>query len=57
MFDAMLSPTDRVPQREAAPQPREMPWQFIAMLIGLAVLSVVAAMLYPDAFADTFERF
>jgi hypothetical protein len=53
MFDNMLSHTER----EVAPQPSAMPWQFIAMLIGLAVLSVVAAMLYPDAFAAPFERF
>lgn len=57
MFDGMLSRTDRVPQRESAPQPSAMPWQLIAMLIGLAALSVVAAMLYPDAFAAPFERF
>jgi hypothetical protein len=57
MFDTMLSGTDSVPQREAAPQTREMPWQLFALLIGLAVLSVVAAMLYPDTFTDTFERF
>jgi hypothetical protein len=57
MFDGMLSRTDRVPRRESAPQPSAMPWQLIAMLIGLAALSVVAAMLYPDAFAAPFERF
>jgi hypothetical protein len=27
------------------------------MLIGFAALSVVAAVLYPDAFAAPFERF
>jgi hypothetical protein len=57
MFDGMLSRTDRVPQRKSTPQPSAMPWQFIAMLIGLAALSVAAAMLYPDAFAAPFERF
>jgi hypothetical protein len=56
MFDGMLSRTDGVPQRESAPQ-SAMPWQLIATLIGLAALSVVAAMLYPDAFAAPFERF
>jgi hypothetical protein len=34
-----------------------MPWRFIAMLIGMAALAVVASMLYPDAFAAPFERF
>jgi len=53
----VLSHTDRAPQNEAAPQPSAMPWQFIAMLIGMAVLSVVAAIVYPDAFAAPFERF
>jgi hypothetical protein len=57
MFDGMLSRSDPVPQRESAPQPSAMPWQLIAMLIGLAALSVVAAMLYPDVFAAPFERF
>jgi hypothetical protein len=57
MLDGMLSRTDGVPQREAAPQPSAMPWQFIAMLIGMAALAIVAAMLYPDAFAAPFERF
>jgi hypothetical protein len=57
MFDGTLSRTDRAPQREAAPQPSAMPWQFLAMLIAMAVLSVVAAMLYPDAFAAPVERF
>jgi hypothetical protein len=57
MFDGVLSRTDRAPQNEAAPQPSAMPWQFIAMLIGMAVLSVVAAIVYPDAFAAPFERF
>jgi hypothetical protein len=57
MFDGMLSRTDRVPQHEAAPPPSAMPWQFIAMLIGVAALSVAAAILYPDAFAAPFERF
>jgi hypothetical protein len=57
MFDSTLSRTDRIPQREAEPQSSARPWQFIAMLIGMAALTVVAAALYPDAFAAPFERF
>jgi uncharacterized protein (DUF2236 family) len=57
MFDGVLSRTDRVPRREPALRPDAMPWQFVAMLIGLAALSVVAAMLCPDAFAAPFQPF
>jgi hypothetical protein len=57
MLDGTLSRTDSAPQRESAPQPSAMPWRFIAMLIGMAALAVVASMLYPDAFAAPFERF
>jgi hypothetical protein len=57
MFNGTLFRTDGVPQREPATQPSAMPWQFVAMLIGFAALSVVAAVLYPDAFAAPFERF
>jgi hypothetical protein len=57
MFDGVLSRADRVPQREPALRPDAMPWQFVAMLIGLAALSVVAAMLCPDAFAAPFQPF
>jgi hypothetical protein len=57
MFDGMLSRSEGSPQREAASQPSAMPWQFVAMLIGMAALAIIAAVLYPDAFAAPFERF
>jgi hypothetical protein len=34
-----------------------MPWQGIALLVGLAVLSIVAAILHPDVFGAALERF
>ncbi len=41
-------------------QPRttgRLPWQYVAMLLCLAVLSVVAAILYPDVFGAPPEQF
>jgi hypothetical protein len=34
-----------------------LPWQAVAVLLGLAILSVVAAILYPDIFGTPMEQF
>jgi hypothetical protein len=34
-----------------------MPWQGIALLLSLAILSVVTAVIYPDVFGAALERF
>jgi hypothetical protein len=57
MLDGIYYRDDGVPQQKVAPPESAMPWQLVALLIGLAALSVLAAILYPEAFAAPFERF
>jgi hypothetical protein len=57
MLDGIYYRDDGVPQQKVAPPESAMPWQLVALLVGLAALSVLAAILYPDAFAAPFERF
>jgi len=34
-----------------------LPWQVVALLLCLAILSTVAAILYPDVFGTPLEQF
>jgi hypothetical protein len=42
------------PQQAARPR---VPWPFIAMLVGFAMLSIVASIAYPKVFAAGLEHF
>ena len=56
MFDGVLVDlTNR--NWEEPPIAGTMPWQGFALLFGLAILSVVAAILYPDVFGAALEQF
>jgi len=56
MFDGVL--VERTNRRSVEPQAAgTMPWQGIALLLSLAILSVAAATLYPDVFGAALERF
>jgi hypothetical protein len=56
MFDGVF--VELTNRRSDEPLARgTMPWQGIALLLGLTVLSVVAAILYPDVFGAALERF
>ena len=56
MFDGVL--VNRTNRRSDGPlAARTMPWQGIALLLSLAILSVAAAILYPDIFGAVLERF
>ena len=34
-----------------------LPWQVVALLLGLAIVSGVAAILYPDVFGARMDQF
>jgi len=56
MFDGVL--IDRMQRRsEKTPALETLPWQLVALLLGVAILSVVAATLYPGVFGTPFEQF
>ena len=56
MFDGLLAEfTNRRSDEPRAAAP--LPWQFVALLLCLATLSIVAAILYPDVFGAPYERF
>lgn len=56
MFDGVLLDLTNRGSGES-PATRTMPWQGIALLLSLAILSVVAAVIYPDVFGAALERF
>ena len=56
MFDGESAQfTDR--RSDKPPAGATLPWQGVALLACLAILSVVAAILYPDVFGAPLEQF
>lgn len=56
MFDSQF--VDRSDRHvDEPPVARTLPWQAVALLLCLAILSVVAAILYPDVFGAPLEQF
>jgi len=56
MFDGESARfTDR--RSDKPPAGATLPWQGVALLVCLAILSVVAAILYPDVFGAPLEQF
>jgi hypothetical protein len=56
MFDGILA--DYTNRRSDEPLAKSaLPWQLLVLLLGLATLSIVAAILYPDVFGAPFEQF
>lgn len=54
MFDGVWAPDRHSGEPQAA---ATMPWQFCVLLLGLLALSVVLALLNPDAFGAPFKQF
>lgn len=57
MFDNLLIHSASIPVGRTERTPSAMPWQLVALLLGLAALSVVAALLFPAVFAAPLEHF
>jgi len=56
MFDGVL--VERTNRHSNEPLTAgTMPWQGIALLLSLTILSLAAAILYPDVFGAAPERF
>lgn len=56
MFDGVL--VDLTFGRSDEPQAATgLPWQYVALLLCLAALSVTAAILYPNVFGAPLEQF
>jgi hypothetical protein len=58
MEGAMAVVADFTNQRSDAPlAAATLPWQSVAVLLCMAILSVVAAVLYPAVFAAPLQQF
>jgi hypothetical protein len=56
MFDTeLVDSADRHPDGPLATG--TLPWRGVALLLGLTMLSIVAAILYPDVFGAPMEQF
>lgn len=56
MFDSKLVDLNDGHSDEP-PAAGTLPWQVVALLVCLIMLSIVAAFLYPDVFGTPFEQF
>jgi hypothetical protein len=57
MFDGMLPRDEDEPEMIASPAPSGWPWELTALLLTMTVLSVLAAVFYPDLLAYPGTRF